>query len=101
MAIYQDADIETMMVDWGSVLTAGELSAACLLEERDEETLEQDGGGAQITRRIVATIRVSDFPGLAANDPIDVDGVDYIVYRYLLLGDGALTELWLRLAGES
>jgi hypothetical protein len=98
MAIFQDAEIETMLTDWGNVLTAGEISAACLLDDREELVLEQEGGGGQIVRRITATIRTSDFPSLVPNDPIEIDGVAYTVYQKLLLGDGALSELWLRLA---
>lgn len=101
MAIFQDAEIETMLTDWGNILTANDLSAACTLDDREELVLEQDGGSGQIARRITATIRSSDFPSLAANDPISIDGVAYTVYQKLLLGDGALSELWLRIEGTS
>lgn len=99
--IFQNADIPTMLADWGNVLTAGELIAACTLDDREELVLEQDGGSGQVARYTVATIRSSDFPDLKANDPISIDGVGYIIWRRLLLGDGALSELWLRLEGTS
>ena len=101
MAIFANADIPTMLTDWGNVLTADEVSAACTLDDREELVLEQDGGSGQIARYTVATIRTSDFPSLAANDPISIDGVNYTIWRRLLLGDGALSELWLRIEGTS
>jgi hypothetical protein len=97
MAIFEDDDIETMLADWENTLTFGEAEAPCLFEERDELLLEGEQGAApQIAAHIVATIRVSDFPALAQNSEIEVDGREFTVWRYLLLGDGALAELWLR-----
>lgn len=89
------------MTDWGNTLTAGLVEAACLFEDREEEVLTAEGGAAQIVRRIMATIRTSDFPTLVQNDPVEVDGVAYTVFETLQLGDGALTELRLRLAETS
>jgi len=101
MAIFNDAEITTMLTDWGNELTAGEITAACLLDDREDLALEQDGGSGQIVQRITATIRTSDFPALAANDPIAIDGIAYTVWRRLKLGDGALSELWLRIQEAS
>lgn len=100
MAYFQDADIETMLDDWGNLLTAGGVSAPCALDEREAVELEIQGGGGQVGLQIVATIRTTDFPALAANDEIEVDGEPYRVWRQLKLGDGALSEIWLRKESE-
>jgi hypothetical protein len=98
MTIYNDAEIETMLADWQNQLTSGEATAPCLLDDGEELALEMAGGGGQVVRKISATIRTSDFPALQSNDAVSVDGIEYIVWRRLQLGDGALSELWLRLA---
>jgi hypothetical protein len=99
MAYFQDADIETMLVDWENILTAGDVSVPCLLDEHDDTELEMTGGGGQIMHQVTAIVRTTDLPDLAANAEIAIDGIDYIVWRRLALGDGALSQLWLRLNG--
>jgi hypothetical protein len=79
------------------VLIAGETTAPCLLDDNEELALEQFGGGGQVVRRITATVRSSDFPALTINDAVNIDGIDYTIWRRLQLGDGGLAELWLRL----
>ena len=105
MAIYNDAEIERMLVDWGNILTAGEVTAPCILDDADVVDLDrpslasyvQAGGGGQIVRKITAIIRTSDFPALKANDAVSVDGRDYTVWDRMKHGDGGLTELTLRI----
>jgi hypothetical protein len=97
MAYFQDAEIETMLADWDNVLTAGDLSVPCLLDEHDELQLEFEGAAGQIARQVTAVIRTTDLPDLAANAEITIDGIEYTVWRRLLLGDGALSQLWLRI----
>jgi hypothetical protein len=98
MAVFEDADIETMLADWQNEISDGETSALCLFDDSEELLLEQVGAGGQVARKITATIRSSDFPALGANDAVSVDGIAYTIWRRLQLGDGALSELWLRLA---
>jgi hypothetical protein len=98
MTIYNDAEVTSMLSDWGNVLTAGGFTAPCFLDDSEQLELEFAGGAGQKVRRITATIRTSDCPDLKANDPISVDGLDYIVWDRTKLGDGALTELTLRIS---
>ena len=85
-----------MFPEWDNSITIAAVTEDCLFDERDEVALEQDGGSGQIMRIAVATILTSDFPAVRNGDAATVDGVNYTVWRHLLMGDGALTELWLR-----
>ena len=96
MAIFGDSDIPTMLTDWNNLLTAGAVTVPCALEDRDVEVLAQEGAAPQIVRRTMATIQKTALPDLAANDPVTVDGVDYIVWERLDVGDGGTSDLWLR-----
>lgn len=96
MVIFNDAEIDTMLGDWGHSLTAGAVTHPCLFDQRDEIGLEHEGGAGQLLRIIVAIVKTSHFPGLQGGDPVTVDGIAYTIWRRLLLGDGGLTELSLR-----
>jgi hypothetical protein len=98
MAIFEDPDIATMLADWENELTAGGVTASCLFDDGEEEAFDPAGGGGQVVRKLTATIRASDFPALQSNDAVTIDGVAYTVWRRLQIGDGALCELWLKLA---
>lgn len=96
MAIFQSADIPTMISDSPHELTAEDGTAKCWFDDSDQEVLDQNGGAAQIVRRTAAFVNAENFPTLEANDPVEVDGRSFIVWRKLVLGDGAILELWLR-----
>jgi hypothetical protein len=93
---FGDADVDTMLADWGHSITIAGVTRPCLFDERDAIGLEQDGGAGQIMRVAVATIKTSDFPNVMNDDACVVDGVSYTVWRRLRQGDGAITELLLR-----
>lgn len=98
MAFFGDADVDTMLTDWGHSITIGGVTKPCLFDERDEVGLEQDGGAGQVMRVAVAMIKTSDFPSVKNDDACIVDSLSYTVWRRLLQGDGAITELLLRKA---
>lgn len=90
-----------MLRDWGQQITVAGVTRNCLVDERDELGLEQQGAAAQVQRVIVATVKSADFPAIAHNDPVELGAKNYTVWRRVLLGDGALTELFLRRAPDS
>jgi hypothetical protein len=96
MGYFGDADVDTMLADWGHSITIAGVTKPCLFDERDEVGLEQDGGAGQIMRVAVALVKASDFPNVKNDDACVVDGVSYTVWRRLRQGDGATTELLLR-----
>jgi hypothetical protein len=101
MTTFGNADIPTMLTDWGNIITVNGISAPCALDDGEELMLEFEGAAGQIIRRIIATIQDSAFPDLAANDAIEIDGIAYIVWQRMKSGDGATAQLWLRKAEES
>ncbi len=96
MGYFGDADVDTMLADWGHSITIAGVTKPCLFDERDEVGLEQNGGAGQIMRVAVVLVKTSDFPNVKNDDACVVDGVSYTVWRRLRQGDGAITELLLR-----
>ncbi len=96
MGYFGDADVDTMLADWGHSITIAGVTKPCLFDERDEVGLEQNGCAGQIMRVAVVLVKTSDFPNVKNDDACVVDGVSYTVWRRLRQGDGAITELLLR-----
>jgi hypothetical protein len=95
--VFQESDIAAMMADWGNTIIVDGVMKPCLFEERDEEDQALEGPG-QIKRVCIAQVRSSDFAEIAQDDEVEVDGDKFTVYRKTLLGDGGITELYLRKA---
>jgi hypothetical protein len=96
MPFFADDDIPSMLADWGSSITIGGVNAPCIFDEAAEVVLQQDGVGGQITIMPVALIQRTAFPSANKDDAVVVDGVSYIIYEALPIGDGALVRLALR-----
>ena len=96
MVFFEDGDIDTMLVDSPHSITIASVTAPCIFDDREEIALEQDGGGGQVVRVTVAQVKTSTFPNVKGDDPVQVNSIEYKVWRTLLQDDGAITELFLR-----
>ena len=67
-----------------------------LLDVNDDIVVQDSGRGEVIAASIALTVRTLDVPGVAIDDPITVDGVDYLVRYPLRENDAALVKLLLR-----
>lgn len=92
MSAFRDSDIDTMLADSPDEITIGAVTNKCWVDTRDEIAEEEH----LIIRRMIATLKVSDFPALAKNVAASLNGVSgYKVQNFLLHDDGALAEVIL------
>lgn len=102
MTVYwNDADIPGMMADSPNVITATPdvgpvVSDHCLLMESDELKLDAPGAAGSVMRLVRVYVQTSLFGFLEGGKTCNVDGVNYQVWKSLLEGDGAVTQLLLR-----
>jgi len=96
----RDADILAMFADSPHTITAGEVTGPCWLDDFDQEVeLGRPDGGGQVVRVRKATVQTGVFPDIKNDVVVAVGGGDtlfYTVWNHLRIGDGALTELYLR-----
>ena len=67
-----------------------------LLDVNDEIVVQDSGRGEVLATAITLTVRTLDVPNVGIDDPITVDGVDYLVRYPLRENDAALVKLLLR-----
>ena len=67
-----------------------------LLDTNDIVVVGDHGKAEVLGATITLLVRVLDVPNVAIDDPIQVDGVDYLVRDRLREGDAALVKLLLR-----
>jgi hypothetical protein len=79
-------DLTPLFADFGLLAVSGGHSANVLLDMPGEEIF----GGMQQSTEYAITYRATDLPGLAAGDPITVDGVPYKVRQTTPQDDGKL-----------
>lgn len=96
---YGASDLPTMVGEFGVpvvFVNRGEVyTGKALLDEADEELLRAEGGG--FAGRVMRLEYITeDFPGLAADAVLTVDGEDYTVLFVRLLEDGAMSRALLR-----
>ena len=96
MVFFEDGDIDTMLADSPHSITIASLTAPCIFDDREEIALEQDGGGGQVVRVTMAQVKTSTFPNVKGDDPVQVNSIEYKVWRALVQGDKATTKLLLR-----
>jgi len=96
VGFFGDADMDTMLADWGHSITIGGITKSCLKDQRHERRLEHDGGAGQKVHVIEVKIKTTDFPTVKNGDACVVDGVNYTIWDSGEIEDGALTLLFLR-----
>lgn len=95
---FQDADIPSMLIDFGVPVDFDGVSARGLVDYVDEVVLKENGIGGAVNKVITVALQTSAFPSLASgepviNKPITVEDVAYKVCVPLQQADGAMTHL--------
>ncbi len=100
MVFFRAGDIKTMLADSPHSITIGNVTEQCIFDDWDEVVLEGEGGAGQVVRATRAQVETTLFPAVKGDDAVrinfDGQSVEYKVWRSLLQGDGAITELYLR-----
>jgi|ERR671924_847487 hypothetical protein len=100
MIFFGEADLDTMFADSPNVITANDgtvvVSGPCLFNESDEVRLETPESGGQIMHLCRAYVKTRTFGFLKGEMGCTVDGRDFLVWKRLQEGDGAVTQLLLR-----
>lgn len=101
VSIFGDSDIDAMLAEFGQPVVIDGVAHNGLVDERDEESLERPGGGApQLKRVLVVAVKTAHFPDVQHGSHVLLGPagaeVEYRVWRRVLLGDGALTELFIK-----
>lgn len=89
---FAEEDIDGMMdaavpIYWGAIAACG------FIDTPDELLLDNGARPGVIGSMVAVTIKTNDFPGLAIDAELMVDGVPYVVRSRLREGDGAMTRL--------
>ena len=99
MAFYGEADIETMLKEFGvpcRVILAGvTYDFYGVIDTTDEDRMAVDGGSFAATFKVVE-YKTGAAQGATEGRTFTVDGVDHTIVRALASGDGATTRVWLR-----
>lgn len=96
MVFFEEADIDAVLADSPDSITIANVSQPCIFDDWEEVVLEQEGGAGQVVRTTIARVKTSAFPNVKGDDPVQVNSIDYKVWRALVQVDRAMTELWLR-----
>lgn len=100
MLPYGDSDIPTMFADMGETLFINGVQGIGLVD-RPEQAFAQDGKRAPVIMAVTgALIQTSAFPGIAIDDPVILDGVNYTIADRQRIHDGALTQLFFGVGGN-
>lgn len=100
---WNDEDIVDMMSDSPNSITATpdvgpEVVGQCLFMESDELKLDTPSSAGVIMRLTRVYVQTSLFGFLETGATCSVDGVPYTVWKRLQEGDGAVSQLLLRVA---
>jgi len=100
---WNDDDIPSMLADSPNVMTATPVSGPpvigpCLFLESDELKLDSPGSAPLVMRLVRVFVQTTLFGFLEGGSTCNVDGVQYSVWKSLMEGDGALTQLLLRVS---
>jgi hypothetical protein len=92
-----------MLADSPNVITAtpgggSAVTGPCLRLESDELKLDSPTSAGVVMRLVRVYVQTSLFGFLEGGTTCNVDGVQYEVWKSLLEGDGALTQLLLRVS---
>lgn len=104
MTVYfDDESIPSMLADWGNVITAtpdgGQpVTGPCQFNESDELKLDSANSAPTVMRVVRAFVQTTQFGFLEGGATCSIDGVTYEVWKRMLEGDGALSQLLLRVA---
>lgn len=82
-----NADIETMLADFGVPAVHGAETGKVIVDTTDEAILQAQGPGA-IGKMVSCLFRTSDFPTLKVGELWTVEGVSYRVADRFRLDDG-------------
>lgn len=90
---FGDAYTQTLLNRFGVSVTIGAVTAKCLRDEADEQTLGDDW--ASLTgKALVVRVKTGTFPALAVGVAMIVDGVAMIAAQVRAFGpDGATTRI--------
>jgi|GEM_PF-6538790 len=91
-----------MLEDFGVRIVIAGVVHKALVDESDQRGFEPPGGGApQIHRQVLATVKTAHYPDVQPESLVQLgpagSEVEHRVAIVELLGDGALTQLTLRL----
>jgi hypothetical protein len=100
---WNDDDIATMLSDSPNVITAtpvggSPVTGSCLRLESDELKLDSPNSAPLVMHLVRVFVQTSQFGFLVGGSNCNVDGVQYSVWKTLMEGDGALTQLLLRVS---
>jgi len=93
MPVYGDAYLQPALDRFGVPVTIGAVTAKCLRDEADEETLTGEWAYL-IGKAVVVTCKTGTFPALAVAVAMTVDGVAMKAAHVLVEGlDGGTTRI--------
>jgi hypothetical protein len=100
---WNDDDIPSMLADSPNVITATPesgppVTGPCLRLESDELKLDSPGSAPLVMHLVRVFVQTTLFGFLVSGSACNVDGVAYTVWKTLMEGDGALTQLLLRVS---
>lgn len=90
-----DADLETMLSDFGVPAIHGAETGKVIVDTTDEAIL-QAGGPGVVGKMVSVLCRTSDFPTLKIGDAWTVDGATFKVADRLRLDDGLVSKILCR-----
>ena len=93
MGFFGDADIDTMLADFGVPVAMGSVTVKGIVDQYHDEMLGSDQGPQFVTRRVSVRVKTGDLPALTAGASITVDGTAMKVLQALEEGDGAVTRI--------
>jgi hypothetical protein len=101
---WNDSDIVGMMSDSPNVISAtpdgGEaVVGKCLFYESDELKLDAPESAGLTMHLARAYVQTSLYGFVDGGSAVIIDGANYTVWKRLMEGDGAITQLLLRVAG--
>ena len=100
---WNDSDIPGMLADSPNVITATPeigpaVTGPCLRLESDELKLDSPSSAPLVMRLVRVYVQTTLFGFLDGGSICNVDGVQYEVWKRLMEGDGALSQLLLRVS---
>lgn len=88
-----DADIDTMLADFGELMSFGVFTGKCLVDIADQDMVPTFTAALGEVR--IVTVRTSAFPGIAVGSTVSIGGISYQVKDRKRIADGRLTMIAL------
>lgn len=93
MSFFGDADLDTMIADFGVPVAMGSITVKGIVDQYHDEMAGSDQGPQFMTHRVSVRVKTGDLPALASGAAITVNGTAMKVIQALEENDGALTRI--------